>query len=121
MISTRFTTYFSAFMLSVGFPYAGSATERNYTSHMALIGEYQDLHFVELMENGDSLNEEKGTLWFKGGGFQWQFSNGLFTEAIFKQAEESLVYRGYTNLGQFVGKLPLPRTTILIWLIKFRV
>lgn len=102
MISTRFTTYFSAFMLGVGFPYASSADERNYTSHIALIGEYHDLHFVELMENGDSLNEEKGTLWFTGGGFQWQFANGLFTEAIFKQAEESLVYRGYTNLGQFV-------------------
>jgi hypothetical protein len=102
MTRTRFPTYFAALLLSVGSLHANAAEERNYTSHIGLTGEYHDLHSVELMANGDSLNEEKGTLWFTGGGFQWQFSSGLFTEAFFKQAEETLVYRGYTNLGQFV-------------------
>lgn len=76
--------------------------ERESRSHISIIGEYHDLHFVELMDNGEPLNEEKGNLLFSGGGLHWQLSTGLFGEAFYKRANDTLVYRGLTQLGQFV-------------------
>lgn len=100
-MSKRFLIYLLA-LFAIASLNANAANEKSYTSHIGVVGEYHDLHFVELTDNDEPLNEEKGTLWFTGGGFHWQFSTGLFGEAFFKQADDTLVYRGLTHLGQFV-------------------
>lgn len=73
-----------------------------YTSHVGVVSEYHNLHFVELSDEGESINEEKGSLFFTGAGFNWQFSSGVFSEVFFKQASDSLPYRGITQLGRLV-------------------
>lgn len=102
ILKSRFAFSVSALLLTMGFAPAGKAEEKAYTSHIGAIAEYHDLHFVELDNEGEAINEEKGNLLFSGGGFNWQLPNGLFGEAFFKQAEDTLSYSGYTQFGQFV-------------------
>jgi len=103
ILKSRFVLSLIVFTFTTAVAQTSTAEERAYTSHIGAIAEYHDLHFVELDDEGDAINEEKGNLLFSGGGFHWQLSNGLFGEAFFKQAEDTLSYSGYTQLGRFIN------------------
>jgi hypothetical protein len=83
---------------------AGNASASNnlYQHNINVFAQYSDAHFVELDEEDDPYNEEDGSLLFSGLGFYWQFDSGLFTEISYKTADDTLTYRGLSQLGSFI-------------------
>lgn len=98
------TAFFYCFAFAGLLAYFGNANafENRFQHNINTFAQYTDAHFVELDQQGEPFNEEKGTLLFTGFGFYWQFDSGLFVEGSYKTAGSDLTYRGLSQLGFFI-------------------
>jgi hypothetical protein len=78
------------------------ARDFGFQRNISAFLQYADSQFVELDDEDNPYNEEKGTLLYSGFGGSWQFNSGIFIEAYYRTAGDDLDYRGYSQFGQFV-------------------
>ena len=82
---------------------APARSEQNHFRHsLSGFAQYADAHFVELDQDGETINEEEGTLLFSGANFYWEWRSGLFAEISYKAVDDALTYRGLSQLGYFI-------------------
>lgn len=89
-------------VLAFGSTSALAQEERSYLRFLGATAEYSDLHYVELNDEGEPLLEEAGGMTFVGIKGYWQFKSGLFTELSYREATDTVDYRGVSQQGRFL-------------------